>query len=146
MLSVIVTPGNPERLAGLLAALIRGVVESVVREVFLVGEAPRELLDALCDATGAKLARDLPDAIAQARSDWLMVVPPELRLADGWVERLADHLREGGGEARLEGPSAGFLKPRATGVVIARAKAEASAQGGLQQLARKLGRGARRLG
>ena len=146
MLSVIVTSGNPQRLPGLLAALIPGVVESVVRDVTIVGDGPAELLDALCDATGARLARDLPGAIAGARSDWLMVAPPELRLKDGWVERLADHLREGGGEARLQGRAEGFLKPRATGIIINRAKAEASAKGGLQQLTRKLGVGARRLG
>ena len=146
MLSVIVTAGNPERLAGLLAALIPGVVESVVREVILVGEEPAGLLDALCEATGARLAPDLAAAIASARSDWLLVVPPELRLTDGWVERLAGHLREGGGEARLQGVSEGPMRPRARGVVISRAKAAASAKGGLQRLARKLGRGARRIG
>lgn len=145
MLSVIVTPGNPQRLAGLLAALIPGVVESVVREVTIVSDGPAELLEALCDATGARLARDLPEAVSRARSDWLMVLPPELRLREGWVERLADHLSAGVGEARLQGVSEGLLKPRAAGVVIARAKAETSAQGGLQQLARKLGRSARRL-
>jgi hypothetical protein len=74
-----------------------------------------------------------------------MVVPPELRLKDGWVERLGDHLRDGGGEALLKGMGEGIFRPGPQGVVIKRAKAQASAQAGLQGLARKLGRGARRL-
>lgn len=144
MLSVIVTRGDSTRLAGLLAALTEAAVEGVVRDVTLLAGDDPQLLDALCEATGARLADDFGQAVANARSDWLMVVPPELRLKDGWVERLADHLRDGAGEARLRGLSEGFLRPAAQGVVVGRAKA-ASAQGGLQQLARKLGRGARRL-
>ena len=145
MLSVIVTSGNPQRLPGLLAALIPGVVESVVREVTIVSAGAPQLLEALCDATGARLAAGLAEAVAGARSDWLLVVPPELRLRDGWVERLADHLREGGGAARLHGLSEGLLRRPAQGLVISRAAAAGSAQGGLQGLARKLGRRARRL-
>jgi hypothetical protein len=146
MLSVIVTRGNPTRLAGLLAALTEAAVEGLVRDVtLLAGDNPR-LLDALCEETGAKLAEDFGQAVAGARSDWLLIVPPELRLKDGWVERLGDHLRDGGGEARLRGPREGLLRAAAQGVVVGRAKAAASAQGGLQQLARKLGSGARRLG
>jgi hypothetical protein len=146
MLSVIVTRGNPTRLAGLLAALTEAAVEGLVRDVTLLTGDDPQLLDALCDATGANLAEDLAQAVAQARSDWLLIAPPELRLKDGWVERLSDHLRDGGGEARLTGLGEGFLRPGPQGVLVGRAKAQASAQGGLQRLARQLGRGARRLG
>ena len=145
MLSVIVTRGDCGRLAGLLAALTAAAVEGVVRDVqLLAGEDPA-LIEALSEATGARVAADLSQAVSRARSDWLMVVPPELRLKDGWVERLSDHLRDGGGEARLKGPREGLLRPAPLGVVIGRAKAARSAQGGLQRLARELGHGARRL-
>jgi hypothetical protein len=146
MLSVIVTRGNPAKLAGLLAALTEAAVEGLVRDVTLVEGDDPDLLDALCDATGAKLAADFGQAVAGARGDWLMVVPPELRLKDGWVERLGDHLRDGHGEARFTGLSEGLLRRGPEGVLVRRARAEGSAQSGLQQLARKLGRGARRLG
>jgi hypothetical protein len=145
MLSVIVAPGDTERLAGLLAALTAAAVDGLVRDVQLVLQGDPALLDALCEATGANTAADLLRAVELARSDWLLIVPPELRLKDGWVERLGDHLRDGGGEARLVGASPGFLRRAPAGVVIGRAKARASAQGGLQQLAGKLGPGARRL-
>lgn len=146
MLSVIVTRGNPDRLAGLLAALTAAVVEGLVREVQLVGGDDPALLEALCDATGARRAADLAAAVADARGDWLLVTPPELRLKDGWVERLADHLREGGGEARLQGQRDGLFRRRPQGVLIGRAKARAATQGGLPRLARVLGPRARRLG
>jgi len=145
MLSVIVTPGNPERLAGLLAALTAAAVEGLVREVTIVGDSSESLVDALCEATGARAAPDLAAAVGAARSDWLMLAPPELRLKDGWVERLGDHLRDGGGEARLQGLGEGWMRPGAVGLLISREKARGSAQGGLQGLSRKLGRAARRL-
>jgi hypothetical protein len=150
MLSVIVTPGDPRRLAGLLAVLTSAAVEGLVRDVQLVAGGDPALLEALCEATGAATAESLPQAVRTARSDWLIVAPPTLRLADGWVERLGDHLREGGGEARLVGAASGWLQRLSRrgpqGVLIARAKASASAQGGLEKLARQLGRGALRLG
>ena len=146
MLSVVVAHGNPDRLAGLLAALTGAAVEGLVRDVTLVRGAPPELFDALCEATGANLADDLAQAIARARSDWILVAPPELRLRDGWVERLGDHLRDGGREARLRGLGEGLFRSAPQGLLVSRSRAAASAQGGLQEISRKLGRGARRLG
>lgn len=146
MLSVIVAPGDAERLGGLLAALTSAAVEGWVREVLIVGDARSELLGALCDATGAEVAASLPEAVARAKADWLIVAPPELRLRDGWIERLGAHLRDGPRPARLEGLGGGWLKPGPVGVLLPKAVAVASAQGGLERLARKLGRGAQRLG
>jgi hypothetical protein len=146
MLSVIVTRGDPDRLPGLLAALTPAAVAGLVRDVQLVAGADPALLDALCEATGAREAQDLAQAVGRARSDWLMVIPPELRLKDGWTERLSDHLRDGGGAARLEGIGARLLRRRPFGVLISRKAASVSAERGLQGLARQLGRRARRLG
>jgi hypothetical protein len=83
--------------------------------------------------------------VEAARSDWLLVAPPQLRPADGWIERLATHLREGGGEARLEGAGGGLLRRAPAGVIVRRAKAKDAATGGLERLLRRLGRGAARL-
>jgi hypothetical protein len=145
MLSVIVTDGSPDRLAGLLTALTAAAVEGLVRDVQLLAGDDAQLLDALCEATGATLAADLAEAIANARGDWLMVVSPELRLRDGWVERLGKHVRDGRGEARLKGLGEGLFFRAPQGVLIERAKAAAAAPGGLRRLARRLGPGARKL-
>ena len=140
MLSVIVTNGDPDRLAGLLAALTEAAVEGLVRDVTLVEGADPGLLEALCDATGAGLAPDLARAIAGARGELILIAPPELRLRDGWVERLGDHLRDGGREARLQGMKGGWLSRAPQGLLVSRKAAAASAQGGLQQLAGQLRR------
>lgn len=145
MLTVIVAPGDSERLAGLLAALTAAAVEGMVREVLIAGGGPPELLEALCEATGAERAADLPEAVAQARSDWLLVAPPQFRPAEGWIERLGAHLREGPAPARLVGLGGGFLKPAPAGVLIRKSAAAGLAQGGVERLARELGRGAQRL-
>ncbi len=145
MLSVIVTRGMPDRLAGLLAALTAAAVEGLVRDVQLLVGEDLPLFEALCEATGATLAADLAEAVGKARGEWLMVVPPELRLKDGWVERLSDHLRDAGGEARLKGVGERLLRPAPQGVLIGRAKAQAAAHGGLRRLSRQLGPKARRL-
>jgi hypothetical protein len=146
MLSVIVIPGDSERLVGLLAALTPAAVEGFVRDVRIVAGPPAELMDLLCEETGAEPAADLRQAAAAARSDWLMVLPPELRLKEGWVERLGNHLRSGVREAILQGDGGGLLRRAAFGVVVTRAAVERLAHPDLQRLRQDLGRGAARIG
>jgi hypothetical protein len=146
MLSVIVTLGDSERLVGLLAALTPAAVEGFVREVRIVAGPPPELMDMLCDETGAEPAANLKQAAAAARSDWLLVVPPELRLRDGWVERLGDHLRSGVREAVLQGQGGGLFQRAPYGLVVTRKAVTSLAHPDLQRLRRNLGRGAARIG
>jgi len=146
MLSVIVTQGDSERLVGLLAALTPAAVEGFVREVRIVAGPPAELMEMLCEETGAEPAADLKQAAAAARSDWLLVVPPELRLKDGWVERLGDHLRSGVREAVLQGEGVGLFRRGPYGLVMTRAAVGRLAHPDLQRLRRDLGRGAPRIG
>ena len=146
MLSVIVTPGDSERLAGLLAALTPAAVEGLVREVRIVAEAQAELLDMLCEETGAEPATDLKHAAAAARSDWLLIAPPDLRRRDGWVERLGGHLRSGVREAVLQGEGGGLFRRGPYGLVVARADVIRLAHPDLQRLRRTMGRDAARIG
>ena len=120
MLSVIVdAQGAEDRLAGLFAALTPAAVEGLVREV-LVAEA----VDALCQDMGAEAAGDLVQAVARAKSDWILVLPAAIRFRNGWVERLADHLAAGPSEALLLGDrSGGFLQRRLSGVLVRRSAA-----------------------
>ena len=146
MLSVIVTPGDSERLAGLLAALTPAAVEGFVREVRIVSPAQSEVLNLLCEETGAEPATDLKQAAAAARSDWLLIAPPDLRPRDGWVERLGDHLRSGVREAVLQGEGRGLFRRGPYGVVIARSAVTRLAQPDLRRLRRTMGRDAARIG
>jgi hypothetical protein len=153
MLSVIIDATEAEdRLAGLLAALTPAAVEGLVKEVLVGGPAWSELVvdqvDALCEDTGAVLAGDLGQAIERARSDLLLVLPARIRFANGWVERLSDHLADGGREAVLEGDKTGrLLGGRPYGVIISKAAAAGLVEPDLKALRGKLGRRlGRRLG
>lgn len=151
MLSVIIDAGAAEdRLAGLLAVLTPAAVEGLVREVLVAGPAWSELVadqvDALCDDTGAELAGDLGQAIAWAKSDLLLVLPVAIRFRNGWVERLGDHLRDGGREAVLSGEKPpGLFARRPYGVIVGKAEAAALVEPDLKALRGKLGARARRL-
>ncbi|HEY8617451.1 cell wall biosynthesis glycosyltransferase [Phenylobacterium sp.] len=147
MLSVIIDASTDEdRLAGLLAVLTPAAVEGLVKEVLVAGPTWTELVadqvDALCEDTGAVLAGDLRQAIARARSDLLLVLPAQIRFANGWVERLGDFLAAGGRAAVLEGEKAGgLLAGRPYGVLIGKSAAAALAEPDVQALRRKLGGG-----
>ncbi|MDB5466972.1 MAG: hypothetical protein JWQ46_1734 [Phenylobacterium sp.] len=144
MLSVIVVPGDSARLPGLLAALTPGAIDGLFREVLIVDDPPSGLVVAMCEDMGANAAADLSQAAAEARSDWLLVVPPELRMKEGWLERLGDHLRSGGRAAVLVGEGGPFRRPY--GVLVGKAAAAGLAHPNLKGLRGKLGSGARRLG
>lgn len=152
MLSVIVdTQGGAKALPGLLAALTTAAVSGLVREVLVLAPDPSELTLDLCEDSGAKLMRgDLPAAAAAAKSDLLLVLPADIRLASGWIEELADHLGCGGTEAVVVGMGAGglmgWLKPAPTGVLVERRRLAGLARPDLQGLRRKLGARAPRVG
>jgi hypothetical protein len=149
MLSVIVeAQGAEDRLAGLFAQLTPAAVEGLVREVLVAGAAKTELVaevvDAICQDMGAEEAGDVAQALARAKSEWVLVLPAAIRFRNGWVERLGDHLKEGGGEALVLGERPDSVFERRLAGVLAR-RDMASEAAGLEPLRRKLGRRARRL-
>ena len=145
MLTVIVEAGKAsERLPALMAALTAAAVEGLVREVLIAGGGPPGLLDVLREETGAELAAGLEAAIANARSDRLLVLPASLRLRSGWLEALGGHLRRGGGDAVIVGKG-GVLSRRGYGVLVARSAAVRLAHPDLKDLRRQLARAAVRL-
>ncbi|MET0273688.1 MAG: cell wall biosynthesis glycosyltransferase [Phenylobacterium sp.] len=155
MLSIIIdTTDAEDRLAGLLAALTPAAVDGVVKEVLVVDTSSSEVVaaevDALCEDMGATLAGDLSDAIEQAKSDWLLVLPADIRFRNGWLEELNDHLAGGGREAILVGDAKGGLLaglgPKPAGVLVSKAAAMGLNDPDLQGLRRKVGARAARLG
>jgi hypothetical protein len=143
MLTVIVDArADATRLPGLLAQLTAGAVDGLVRQVMIV--APREgLVEDLCEETGADTAATLSEGVQAARSDLLLIAPPDLRLRDGWIETVRRFVTDGGRAGRVAGLAVGLFN-RPYGVLIERGRAVG--HGDLAGLRRQLGLGLRRIG
>jgi hypothetical protein len=98
MLSVVMAADGEERaVAATLSALVPGAAAGVVRDVVLVARAPSDLLERIADATGcALLTREgtrgagLAAGAHEARSDWLMFLPPGTVPEFGWIDEVGD--------------------------------------------------------
>ena len=148
MLTVVIDArGEAGRLAGLLAQLTAGAVEGLVREVLIVAAEGQPDIDLLCEETGAEAVTTL-EAAASARADWLMVLPADLRLRDGWIQSVEDHLARGGGEAVVQGLArTGLFRPAPLGVLVERRRLDGLGRGAdLKRLRRDLGLRPRRVG
>lgn len=123
MLSVITSPEAPEAglagLSGLLADLVPGAVNGLVRDVLVLEPEARDPdLVALCEEAGARaVPGGLAVAVRQARSDLILLASPRLRLDPFALDRLGRDLAALGveGVARglaLTGPALlGFWSP-----------------------------------
>ncbi|MFZ5718264.1 MAG: cell wall biosynthesis glycosyltransferase [Pseudomonadota bacterium] len=147
MLSVIIEARTAaERLPALLAQLTSGAVDGLVRQVLIVAEAGAPGIEDLCEETGADPHPTIEAAGAAARADWLLVLPADFRLRDGWIGALEHHLARGG-EALVTGVSdAGLFGRRPFGVLVERRRLEGRRGADLQRLRRDLGLGPRRIG
>ena len=144
MLSVIVDARPDVRtLPALLAQLTAGAVEGLIREVLIVAEPGEPLVAELCDATGAE-----PFVAAETlKSAHVLVLPAALRLRDGWISALENHLSNGGVEALVVGLAQGGLFRRPPfGVLVERRRLENGRGADLDRLRRDLGLRARRIG
>ena len=105
MISVIIPTLNSVRdLEPLLAALVPASVDGLVREVLVADAGSTDQTAALCEDAGALLlSGGLADAAAVAKSDRVMVLPPDLRLPHDWIRSLKEHLEAGGGAAVILG-------------------------------------------
>lgn len=95
MLSVLIeTRDDEEGLARTLAALVGGAVEGVVREVIVCDLGSTDQTHYVAEHAGcAYLAKGgIQAGIAQARSDWLLLLEPGARLAEGWTEDAVRHM------------------------------------------------------
>ena len=148
MVSVIIDarPGD-QGLVPLLAQLTAGAVDGVVRQVLIVASADQPMIGELCEDTGAEAHPSLEAAGAAARAATVLVLPADLRLRDGWIGSLKDHLARGGAAAVVAGLSAGGLFGRRPfGVLVERSRLDGGRGADLQGLRRELGLRARRIG
>lgn len=100
MISVIIPTRDDETpLAHALAALVPAAADGVVREVIVVDAGSADGTALVADAAGCRLIRgtgrlgpDLAGAAAQARSDWLLFLSPEVALEPAWQRETRDFI------------------------------------------------------
>ena len=94
MISVVIpTLNNDRTLSACLAALVPAAVDAIVTEVIVVDGGSTDATLEIVEDAGAKRAASLQDAVAGAKSDWLLLLPPTLRLEAGWDAEAAAHLQ-----------------------------------------------------
>jgi hypothetical protein len=128
VISVIIPTSNSIRdLEPLLASLVAGAVDGIVREVLLADAGSTDDTAALCEDAGAEMiAGDLAKAAAAAKSEMVLVTPVDLRLPQDWVQKLGTHMSGGGGDAVLRGlwRRARWLGPHIGAVAVLTSKAQ----------------------
>lgn len=106
-ISVIVPTLNAvEGIAPTLRAVLRGVVEGLVREVVFADGGSKDGIDQIAEACGAKIVRtpkgrgvQLRAGVEAARGDWLMVLHADSVPGDGWTAAAATHMESDAGRA-----------------------------------------------
>ena len=91
MFSVVIVNRRRDRgLSHLMAQLVPGAVEGVVRQVLVVDPRPSPEVSALCEDAGAMLVvGDLEAGIRAARHDHILILPGHIVLRSDWMARLA---------------------------------------------------------
>jgi glycosyltransferase involved in cell wall biosynthesis len=105
MLSVIIpTSDSAADLQGLLAALVPAAMDGLVREVICADAGSSDQTHEICEDSGARLlAGGLVAAAQAAKSDWVLVLPVEIRLRDDWAVAMKAHLVRGKRSAVVRG-------------------------------------------
>jgi len=137
MVSVVIeTLNDEEGLARTLASLVGGAVAGVVREGIVCDGGSSDGTLAVADHAGCHVVTGgIAPAIAAAKGEWLLVLQPGARLAEGWADDVADHVARNSGPARFA-PAPGsraslmarlFVRPSALarGLLISRRQAAA---------------------
>lgn len=143
MLTVLIETRNDEEgLARTLASLVGGAVEGVVREVIVCDLGSTDGTHYVAEHAGCTylVTGGVKAGIEQARSDWLLLLEPGARLAEGWTEDVMRHtarLTMGARFSRAKASARPFWeritsRPRALeqGLVITRRQASVQARNG----------------
>ena len=145
--AIIDARSDTQALPALLAQLTAGAVDGIVRQVLIVAADGAPGIDDLCEDMGAEQHPTLEAAGQAARAEWLIVLPADFRLRDGWIGALNGHLQRGAAAAVVQGFSDGGLFSRKPfGVLLERSRLQGGRGADLQRLRRDLGLGARRIG
>ena len=101
MISVIIPTRDSAAVLGpCLSALVPAAVSGLVREVILADGGSADGTLAIAEDAGARVvAGDIAAAVAAAKGDWLLILPPTTRLEPGWESEAAGHLERQAGRA-----------------------------------------------
>jgi len=94
MLTVLIeTKDDEEGLTRTLASLIGGAVEGVVRDVIICDLGSTDQTHKVAEHAGCNYIASggVAAGIRQAKGDWLLLLEPGARLADGWIESVLAH-------------------------------------------------------
>jgi glycosyltransferase involved in cell wall biosynthesis len=158
MLTVLIETRNDEEgLARTLASLIGGAVEGVVRDVIVCDRGSTDQTHYVAEHAGCHFIANggVEAGIRQAKAEWLLLLEPGARLAEGWADSVIAHT------ARLTMParfsrargnrvpflSRAFSRPTALaeGLVITKRQATALSRGASSAEALARGLATRRL-
>ncbi|MDF1599581.1 glycosyl transferase family 2 [Mesorhizobium sp. YIM 152430] len=95
MISVLIeTKDDEEGLAKTLASLVSGAVEGLVREVIVCDLGSSDGTETVAEHAGCIFLAGTrcEEAVAGARSEWVLMLKPGARLAPGWVEAAREHV------------------------------------------------------
>ena len=94
MLTVLIeTKNSEEGLARTLASLVSGAIEGVVRDVIVCDQGSTDQTQRVAEHAGCHWVTDgLATAVRQAKGEWLLVLEPGARLAEGWIEPVLMHI------------------------------------------------------
>jgi hypothetical protein len=120
--AIIETRDHEVDLAHALAALVPAATEGVVRQVIVIDHGSVDGTRVVADAAGCVLIEaaaagtdPLRRAVDITRTDWLLLMPPSLRLLPGWqsgaLAFMDAALIEGKAEARIAAIRGGTVAP-----------------------------------
>lgn len=109
MLTVLIeTRNSEEALARTLGSLVSAAVEGVVRDVIVCDGGSTDQTRRVAEHAGCHLVTTgIASAIRQAKGEWLLILEPGARLAEGWIEPVLVHIGGQAAPARFRRATAG---------------------------------------
>ena len=100
--AIVIAPSGAAMIATArtLASLVPAAINGLVRDVVLCA-SPSAAIAKLVEHAGCGFAENLPDAIALARQDWLLLISAGFAPTEGFMDEAEDFLLQGTGNAVL---------------------------------------------